>query len=64
MTLEVCKRPEELSFVEMRAHFSRHEPRVGPHFRKVHNVMHFHNVHSWGKRAYHSFRVLPKQDKL
>jgi hypothetical protein len=47
-------RPEEPSFLEMRAHFSRHEPRVGPHFRKVHNGMHFHNVDYWGKSRYHS----------
>lgn len=38
----------------MRAHFSRDEPRVGPHFRRVHNGMHFHNVHYWGKSGYHS----------
>jgi len=47
-------RPEELSFPEMRAHFSSHEPRVGPHFRKVHYCMHFHDVHYWGKNGYHS----------
>jgi hypothetical protein len=44
MTLEAYVRPEELSFREMRAHFSRHEPRVGPCFRKARYGMHFHNV--------------------
>jgi len=44
MTLEAYVRPEEPSFPEMRAHFSRHEPRVGPCFRKARYGMHFHNV--------------------